>query len=142
VAAVKLETVLSYVPLFRGLSKRQLKHLASRCEVADYMQGATIVKEGTDGDAFYVVLKGQAVVTMGGRFVARLVPGDHFGEIALLRDVPRTATVLAATDVELFALDRVPFLEAISGQHLSTARAHAVAGERQPATPPEDPDSP
>ena len=55
-ATVKLDTVLGYVPLFRGLTKRQLKHLASLCEVAEYMAGASIVKEGTPGDAFYVVL--------------------------------------------------------------------------------------
>jgi CRP-like cAMP-binding protein len=113
VATVKLETVLSYVPLFRGLSKRQLKHLASLCEVADYMQGAVIVKEGTDGDAFYVVLKGQAVVTMGGRFIARMVPGDHFGEIAILDGGPRTASVTSETPMTLAVMDRKQLFRAL-----------------------------
>ncbi len=83
-ATVKLETVLGYVPLFRGLTKRQLKHLASLCDMAEYMAGAAIVKEGTAGDAFYVVLKGQAKVTSNKRFIRRMMPGDHFGEIAAL----------------------------------------------------------
>jgi CRP/FNR family cyclic AMP-dependent transcriptional regulator len=113
VATVKLETVLSYVPLFRGLSKRQLKHLASLCEVADYMVDATIVKEGTNGDAFYVVLKGQAVVTMGGRFLTRMVPGDHFGEIAVLDKGPRTASVTSETPMTLAVMSRKSLFKAL-----------------------------
>ena len=112
-ATVKLEVVLSYVPLFRGLTKRQLKHLASYCEVADYMADAVIVKEGTDGDAFYVVLKGQAAVTAGGRFLARLVPGDHFGEIAALDGGPRSASVTSETPVTLATMSRPSLLKAL-----------------------------
>lgn len=112
-ATVKLETVLSYVPLFRGLSKRQLKHLASLCEVADYMAGAVIVKEGTKGDAFYVVLKGQAAVTANDAFLVRLVPGDHFGEIAALDGGPRSASVTSETPMTLAVMSRPSLMKAL-----------------------------
>jgi CRP/FNR family transcriptional regulator, cyclic AMP receptor protein len=113
VAAMKLDAVLAYVPLFRGLSKRQLKHLASLCELADYMADAAIVKEGTDGDAFYVVLRGQAVVTAGGTFLARLVPGDHFGEIAALDGGPRSASVTSETPMTLAVMSRASLVSAL-----------------------------
>lgn len=110
---IKLNDVLTYVPLFRGLSKRQLKHLAGLFEVADYMAGAPIVREGTKGDAFYVVISGQAKVTTNGRFVARLVPGDHFGEIAALDGGERTATVTSETPMKLGVMTRKALLKAL-----------------------------
>lgn len=112
-ATIKLETVLGYVPLFRGLTKRQLKHLASLCDVADYMANATIVKEGTAGDAFYVVLKGQAKITANKRFVRRIVPGDHFGEIAAIDGGERSASVISETPMTLAVMSRSSLLKAL-----------------------------
>ena len=112
-ASVKLDTVLGYVPLFRDLTKRQLKHLASICEVAEYMAGASIVKEGTPGDAFYVVLKGQAKVTSNNRFIRRMVPGDHFGEIAAIDGGDRSAPVTSETPMTLAVMTRPALLKAL-----------------------------
>ena len=112
-ATIKLDAVLAYVPLFRGLTKRQLKHLASLCEVADYMADAAIVREGTNGDAFYVVLKGQAKVTAGKKFLRRLVPGDHFGEIGALDGGIRSATVTSETPMTLAVMSRKALLKAL-----------------------------
>ncbi len=112
-ATTKLEDVLAFVPLFRGLTKRQLKHLASLMDVADYMADAAIVREGTNGDAFYVVLKGQATVTMNEHFLSRLVPGDHFGEIAAIDGGTRSATVTSETAVQLAVLPRKSLLKAL-----------------------------
>ena len=112
-ATTKLEDVLSYVPLFRGLNKRQLKHLAGLMEVADFMADAAIVREGTKSNAFYVVLKGQAVVTMGDRFLTRLVPGDHFGEIAAIDGGERSASVTSETPVQLAVMTRVDLQKAL-----------------------------
>ncbi len=112
-ATVKLETVLAYVPLFRGLTKRQLKHLATLFEVADYMPGAAIVKQGSKGDAFYVVLKGQAKVASNGRFIRRMLPGDHFGEVAAIDGQERSATVTSETPMTLAIMTRPQLMEAL-----------------------------
>jgi CRP-like cAMP-binding protein len=113
VATIKLEQVLAYVPLLRGLSKRQLKHLASLFDVGEYMADAAIVREGTNGDAFYVVLTGQAKVTANRRFLKRLVPGDHFGEIAAIDGGLRSATVTSETPMTLAVMSRKALLKAL-----------------------------
>jgi len=110
---IKLNDVLGYVPLFRGLSKRQLKHLASLFEVSRFEAGAIVVRSGDPGDGFYVVLEGQAKVTTKGRFVARMVPGDHFGEIAALDGGERTATVTSETPMKLGVMKRKALVKAL-----------------------------
>jgi CRP-like cAMP-binding protein len=95
----QLTAVLGVVPLFEGLSKKQLKKVADLADVARFMGGSTLVRQGDIGDSFYVVLTGQAKVVASGRTVNRLLPGDHFGEISLLDGGPRTASVVAETEM-------------------------------------------
>jgi len=109
----KLDHALASVPLFEGLTKRQLKRLAGSAEVVDYMAGASVVREGDDGDSFFVVLSGQAKVTVKGRTVNRTLPGDHFGEISLLDGGPRTASVVTETPVTMMMLERAQFRKAV-----------------------------
>jgi CRP-like cAMP-binding protein len=92
--------------------------------------GEEIIRRGDHGDRFYVVGSGEVEVLLDGQQPRREGPGSYFGEIALLRDVPRTATVQAATDVELFALDRDDFLPAVTGHAGSSEAAEAVIGSR------------
>jgi len=113
VAKPKLDEILGSVPVFEGLSKRQLRQVAAVSEVVDYMAGHSIVREGEIGDTFYVVLHGQAKVTVKGRTIHRAVPGDHFGEISLLDGGPRTATVSSETPMRLLSISRKSFLRAI-----------------------------
>ncbi len=109
----KLEEVLAMVPMFRGLPKRHVRKLAGLSEVGEYMADASIVKQGEPGDAFYVVLSGQAKVTVARRFITRLLPGDHFGEIAVLDGGTRSATVKSETPMTLLILRRSDLLRAL-----------------------------
>jgi CRP-like cAMP-binding protein len=89
-----------------------------------------LIREGEHGDCFYAIADGRLEVTIGGVPVATKVRGDGIGEIALLYNVPRTATVTAASPATVFALTRAAFLAAVAG-HAPTARAAiAVADER------------
>jgi CRP/FNR family transcriptional regulator, cyclic AMP receptor protein len=111
VAKAKSEALLATIPLFEGLSKKQLKQIANTSEVVDYMAGHSIVREGEIGDSFFVVLHGQAKVSTGGKTVNRIIPGDHFGEISLLDGGPRTATVISETPMTMLLLSRKAFLK-------------------------------
>ncbi len=108
-----LEAVLAAVPLFEGLSSRQLKRLRDVADVADYMASASVVREGAEGDSFFVILRGQAKVTVGKRTVNRLLPGDHFGEISLLDGGRRTASVVSETPLTLVEIKRASFMKLV-----------------------------
>jgi CRP-like cAMP-binding protein len=85
------------VPLFSGLSRRHTKKLAERADEVEFRKGEVVVEAGARGGSFFVIVEGEARVTKSGRTVARLGPGDFFGELALLDGGPRSATVTAAT---------------------------------------------
>jgi CRP/FNR family cyclic AMP-dependent transcriptional regulator len=105
----QLMNVLGAVPLFEGLSKRQLKKVADLAEVAVFMAGAKLVEQGVVGDSFYIVLTGQAKVVANGRTVNHLLPGDHFGEISLLDGEPRSASVVSETQMTLVVITQKQF---------------------------------
>ncbi len=96
----------------------------------DVPAGHVVIHQGEPGDRFYVVAEGRAEVVRDGVAIAVRGPGDHFGEIALLRDVPRTATITALTPLRLIAIERDRFLEAVTGHSRSREHAEAVAAER------------
>jgi CRP-like cAMP-binding protein len=92
------------------MPSRFLKRLGDKVDEQRFMEGATIVREGEPGDAFYVIVEGEAKVKdRNGRTLSRLIPGDFFGEISLMDGGPRTATVVAETHLTALALSRKDF---------------------------------
>jgi len=122
--------LLRAIPIFSPLSPPVLEGLAARLEPVGVAAREGIVLQGDPGDRFYIVASGEVEVSIDGQAQGTLGPGEHFGEIALLRNVPRTATVTARTDVELFALEREDFLAAVTGHSASAEAAEAVVGAR------------
>jgi CRP-like cAMP-binding protein len=100
---VKVEA-LGRAPLFSELSKKELTQLARLADDVEVEAGAILCKEGQAGREFFVIVEGEVEVTRKGRKVKRQGGDEFFGEIALLEDVPRTATVKAKTPVRLFVL--------------------------------------
>jgi CRP-like cAMP-binding protein len=93
----RLADDLARVPLFSGLSKRELRKLAGSFREREYGPATTIVREGhMSGVGFFVIVDGRAAVTVAGKTVAELGPGDHFGELAMISRNARGATVTAA----------------------------------------------
>ncbi|HET8823257.1 MAG TPA: cyclic nucleotide-binding domain-containing protein, partial [Thermoleophilaceae bacterium] len=130
--------LLRSVPIFAPLSLATLENVSRRLTEIDVRAGHAIVREGEPGDRFYVIAEGEFDVTCSSGAFPSLAGGDVFGEIALLRDVPRTATVTAHTDARVFALDRDAFLTAVGGHRFSARTVDTIAAERaerQPATP-------
>lgn len=122
--------LLRSLDLFAPLPATTLEGIASRVVRVPAAPGVVLMREGDPGDRFYVVAEGEVEVTRDGRAVATLSPGDYFAEIALLRDVPRTATVTASTAATLLALERVDFLEAVTGHALSRETVDITVRER------------
>jgi len=136
VATKDVVTRLSLVPIFSGCSKKELQTIARAVRPLEHQAGSVIAQEGEPGAGLFVIDVGEADVTIGGRKVNHLGPGDFFGEMALLDGGPRTATVTAKTDVKLFALTEWVF-RGLLAEHPSIAirTLEAVAARlRQAAT--------
>lgn len=118
------------VPLFQPLRRPLVEQLASRLERVSVSAGDAVIREGDRGDHFYVIESGGLDATAGGRLLSHMGAGDHFGEIALLRDVPRTATVVATEDSVLQTIQREDFLAALTGDEELRGRTESVAARR------------
>ena len=122
--------LLTGVPIFAPLPGTAIEHIAGRLVPLRIEPGTVIVREGDAGDRFYVMVEGEVDVTAEGKSVSTLGPGGYFGEIALLKDVPRTATVTAKTPVVLYALEREDFLSTVTGHAPSAKAAETVISSR------------
>ena len=123
-------TLLASTPIFAPLPVTTLEKLASRLTLVSVPTGTEVVRQGDAGDRFYLIADGEVEVVHDGAHVATLGPGQYFGEIALLEDVPRVATCRALTDLELYALERDVFVSAVTGHAQSTATIAGVMTQR------------
>ena len=128
-APAELERIAA-VPMFEPLPIATKEQLARRLERLDVPAGVDVIEAGAAGDRFYIVGEGELVVMPVGGAPRASGPGDYFGEIALLRDVPRTATVRTVTPAVLYALSRDDFLGAVTGHEEGHAAAETVVAER------------
>jgi MFS family permease len=120
---------IDQVPMFAPLSVAAKERVAANLVPVSVSAGEVVIRAGDAGDRFYIVDKGELDIDAGGLHVTAH-HADYFGEIALLRDVPRTATVTAAVDSELYALERDDFLAAVTGHSSAHAAGHEVARAR------------
>jgi anti-sigma regulatory factor (Ser/Thr protein kinase) len=117
-------------PIFAPLPGAMRECLTAQLVPVSASADETIIHEGDYADRFFLIAQGQLDVNAAGRHVATLGPADHVGEIALLRDLPRTATIVAKSAVKLYALTSEDFLAAITSDHTSTRAAESTAARR------------
>jgi CRP/FNR family transcriptional regulator len=96
--------ILRRVPLFAGLDNKELDQIASSLRERRFKAGDVVTQEGSGGVGFFVVEEGEADVSVGGESKGSLGPGDYFGEIALINESPRTATLTARTDMLCYGM--------------------------------------
>jgi CRP-like cAMP-binding protein len=130
IAPTKEIALLRSMTLFKPLAASTIDQLAASVIPVRADAGTAIIREGDHGDRFYLIESGEVEVSADGEHIGTMGPGDHFGEIALLRDVPRTATVTAKGEVSLYALERDEFLSAVTGHPASAEAADAVVASR------------
>jgi MFS family permease len=119
--------LLRSLPLFAELPAPAIEGLAAALTPAEVPAGAVLIRQGEQGDAYYAIAAGQFDVLQNGRFLRRCGRGEGVGEIALLRAVPRTASVVAQTDGTVYRLAREPFLTAVLGHAATQRQAHSIA---------------
>jgi MFS family permease len=116
VVAIRL---LHRIPLFTPLSPPSLEGVARSAIEREVASGTVLIREGDLGDTYFAIVDGAVEVQVAGRTIRRLQRGEGFGEVALLADVPRTATVISVEPTTLLAVDRVPFMVAVTGSDTS-----------------------
>ncbi len=121
--------LLRSLPMFAELTPPAIEGLAAALAARDVPAGADLIRQGDRGEAYYAIAAGRVEVRQDGRLIRTCGRGDGVGEIALLRAIPRTATVTASTDVTVYELGREPFLAAVLGHAATERQAIMAAGE-------------
>jgi CRP-like cAMP-binding protein len=123
--------LLARIPMFAPLPRVDLERLARQLDRIATPAGTEVIRQGDMGDRFYIADAGAFEIVIDGRRVRTQREGDFFGEIALLYDVPRTATVRALTDGAVWTLDQEEFLATLTDLPQAARAAHEISAERQ-----------
>ncbi len=118
--------LLRSIPIFAALPAPSLEGVARELVPIEVPKGTVVIKEGDRGDRYYAVADGELTIARGGEFQGTVAHGDGFGEIALIRDVPRQATVTAVSDALLYCLEKELFVETVTGYASASSAARAV----------------
>jgi CRP-like cAMP-binding protein len=122
--------LLKRVPLFATCSKAELRELAKQADEIDLRAGTVLTREGRSGREFFVIIEGTAKTTKGTRKLSELGAGDWFGEIALLTNVPRTATVTATSPIRVLVLTSRAFKGVVESMPSVAIKVLATVGDR------------
>jgi CRP/FNR family transcriptional regulator, cyclic AMP receptor protein len=128
--------LLKQVPLFAGCSRRDLVRIARIADEIDFKPGNVLIEEGTSGGEFFVLVEGSAEVRRKGRWIDTLGSGDFFGEMALLSDRPRNATVTTTSAVDSLVITKWRFRQLVSSNPLIALKVMRAVGERLPPDAP------
>jgi CRP-like cAMP-binding protein len=128
--------LIKAVPLFSGCSKKELRQIATMADEIDFKPGKVLIKEGSPGREFFVLVRGTADVSRGGKLLDTMGPGEFFGEMALLTNEPRSATVTTVTTVDTLVLTAANFKRLVTTNPLIGLKVMRAVAERVP------PDSP
>ena len=122
-------SLLAGMPLLSPLPPITLEKLAARSSMVEKVAGGIVIAEGDPGDLFYVVAEGEVAVSLAGQRVGTLGPGAQFGEIALLRDTSRTATITATRATRLITIEGRDFVDAVSSSEVAFSIGSSVSDE-------------
>jgi CRP/FNR family cyclic AMP-dependent transcriptional regulator len=122
--------LLSEVPLFEGLSKKELRAIAQSAKEITHREGAVLAREGDSGVGFFLITDGKAKVSVGGRARNTMGPGDFFGEISLIDQGPRTATVTAETPITTLGITAWVFKRLIEQNPSIASKMLTVMAQR------------
>lgn len=128
--------LISKVPLFAGCSKKELSSIAAIADELDVREGTTLIREGERGREFFVIIEGSARVTRNGRKLNEIGPGDWAGEIALITDSPRTASVVTTSAGRLLVVTDRAFRLVLEEVPSISLKLMKSLGDRLPTTTP------
>src|SRR5438552_11853180 len=126
--------LLEHVPLFSGCSRKELGQVARVADEIDIRAGKTLITEGTPGREFFVLVDGTAEIRRRGKTIDTAGPGDFFGEMALVSDQPRNATVVTTSPVDLLVVTARNFRVLIEDHPLIALKVMRAVAERLPPT--------